>query len=160
MKKQPQITEKTRQRFIEVFCELYSQKPVEKISIQEISNRSGYNRSTFYQYSTDIYELLDAVESNLLLDIKTELADKELSMHSVQDALSSLDKKDIPMEQYLNLPQNHALTPYFIEFYLTTTLSLFRLWLQSDKDVPPEEFIKLAENLYSRGVSAYTDEGF
>ncbi|ETT73328.1 TetR family transcriptional regulator [Paenibacillus sp. FSL R7-277] len=160
MKKQPQITEKTRQRFIEVFCELYSQKPVEKISIQEVSNRSGYNRSTFYQYFTDIYELLDAVESNLLLDIKTELADKELSINSVQDALSCLDKKDIPMEQYLNLPQNHALTPYFIKFYLTTTLSLFRLWLQRDKDLPPEEFIKLAENLYSRGVSAYTDEGF
>ncbi|WP_342549108.1 hypothetical protein NST69_09830 [Paenibacillus sp. FSL P2-0089] len=128
--------------------------------IQEISNRSGYNRSTSYQYFTDIYELLDAVESNLLLDIKTELADKELSMHSVQDALSCLDKKDIPMEQYLNIPQNHALSLYFIEFYLTTTLSLFRLWLQRDKDLPPEEFIKLAENLYSRGVSAYTDEGF
>ncbi|MEK5466456.1 hypothetical protein MKY64_15650 [Paenibacillus sp. FSL R7-0210] len=59
-----------------------------------MSNRSGYNRSTFYQYFTDIYELLDAVESNLLLDIKTELADKELSMHSVQDALSCLDKKE------------------------------------------------------------------
>ncbi|WP_339255408.1 hypothetical protein [Paenibacillus sp. FSL P2-0136] len=128
--------------------------------IQEISNRSGYNRSTSYQYFTDIYELLDAVESNLLLDIKTELADKELSMHSVQDALSCLDKNDIPMEQYLNIPQNHALSLYFIEFYLTTTLSLFRLWLQRDKDLPPEEFIKLAENLYSRGVSAYTDEGF
>lgn len=64
--------------------------------IQEISNRSGYNRSTSYQYFTDIYELLDAVESNLLLDIKTELADKELSMHSVQDALSCLDKKTSP----------------------------------------------------------------
>lgn len=182
MNKQPQVTEKTRQRFIEVFCELYSQKPIEKISIQEIANRSGYNRSTFYQYFTDIYELLDAVENNLLHNIKTELADKELSMHSVQDALSCLDKKehllalhallgdygsprflarlkrDIPMEQYLNLPQNHSLTPYFIEFYLTTTLSLFRLWLQRDKDVSPEEFIKLAENLYSRGITTYTKE--
>lgn len=58
MKKQPQITEKTRQKFIEVFCELYSQKPIEKISVQEIANNSGYNRSTFYQYFT----LLDAVE--------------------------------------------------------------------------------------------------
>ncbi|ETT47970.1 MULTISPECIES: TetR/AcrR family transcriptional regulator [unclassified Paenibacillus] len=184
MNKQPQITEKTRQKFIDVFCELYSQKPVEKISIQEIASRSGYNRSTFYQYFTDIYELLDTVENNLLHDIKAELAGNELSMHSVQDALSCLDRKehllalhallgdygsprflarlkrDIPMEQFLNLPQNHSLTPYFIEFYLTSTLSLFRLWLQQEKDIPPEEFIKLAENLYSRGVSAYSDEGF
>jgi len=39
MKKQPEITDKTRQAFIEVFCELYSQKPIEKISIQEIANK-------------------------------------------------------------------------------------------------------------------------
>lgn len=70
MKKQPQITEKTKQKFVEVFCELYSQKPIEKISIQEISNKSGYNRSTFYQYFTDIYELLDSVENDLLNEMK------------------------------------------------------------------------------------------
>lgn len=76
MKKQPQITEKTRQTFVDVFCELYSQKPIEKISVQEIANKSGYNRSTFYQYFTDIYELLDALENDLLNDIKEELAKK------------------------------------------------------------------------------------
>lgn len=76
MKKQPQITEKTRQTFVGVFCELYSQKPIEKISVQEIANKSGYNRSTFYQYFTDIYELLDALENDLLNDIKEELAKK------------------------------------------------------------------------------------
>lgn len=70
MKKQPQITEKTKQKFVEVFCELYSQKPIEKISVQEISNKSGYNRSTFYQYFTDIYELLDSVENDLLNEMK------------------------------------------------------------------------------------------
>ncbi|MFD1907900.1 TetR/AcrR family transcriptional regulator [Paenibacillus rhizoplanae] len=70
MNKQPQVTEKTRQRFIEVFVSYTAKKPIEKISIQEIANRSGYNRSTFYQYFTDIYELLDAVENNLLHDIK------------------------------------------------------------------------------------------
>ncbi|MFC6651830.1 TetR/AcrR family transcriptional regulator [Paenibacillus rhizoplanae] len=95
MNKQPQVTEKTRQRFIEVFCELYSQKPIEKISIQEIANRSGYNRSTFYQYFTDIYELLDAVENNLLHDIKQNLLIK--SCRCIQFRMRSLvwTKKNI-----------------------------------------------------------------
>ncbi|WP_342477607.1 TetR/AcrR family transcriptional regulator [Paenibacillus sp. FSL H7-0350] len=180
MNKQPQITEKTRQRFIEVFCELYSQKPIEKISVQEIANKSGYNRSTFYQYFTDIYELVDSVENDLLNEMKQELTNKELSVHTVQDTLSCLGKREhlqvlnallgdygsvrflkrlkqeFILDQYLNIPQNHSLTPYFIEFYLTTTLSLFRLWLQRGKDIPPEEFIRLAENLYSRGITTYT----
>ncbi|MGO4374933.1 TetR/AcrR family transcriptional regulator, partial [Paenibacillus sp. MCAF20] len=148
MKKQPQITEKTRQKFVEVFCELYSQKPIEKISVQEIANKSGFNRSTFYQYFTDIYELLDSVENDLLNDIKKELANKELSMHTVQDTFYCLDKrehllvlnallgdyviilflkrlkKEITLNQLeLNVPQNHTLTPYLMEFYLTTSLS-------------------------------------
>lgn len=137
MKRQPQITEKTRQKFVEVFCELYSQKPIEKISVQEIANRSGYNRSTFYQYFTDIYELLDSVENDLLNDIK-----KEITLGQIE----------------LNVPQNHSLTPYLIEFYLTTSLSLFRLWLQRQKDLSSEEFFKLVENLYSRGITPYFKE--
>ena len=52
--------------FINVFCDLYSQKPIGKISIQEIAKQVGYNRSTFYQYFTDIYELLDYVEERVL----------------------------------------------------------------------------------------------
>lgn len=183
MKKQPEITEKTRQMFIEVFCELYSQKPIEKISIREIANKSGYNRSTFYQYFADIYELLDSVENDLLNDIKKELANKELSMHTVQDTLYCLDKrehllvlsallgdygstrflkrikKEITLHQLeLDVPQNHSLTPYLIEFYLTTSLSLFRLWLQRQKDLSSEEFFKLVENLYSRGITPYFKE--
>ncbi|MBY9078726.1 TetR/AcrR family transcriptional regulator [Paenibacillus sp. CGMCC 1.18879] len=182
MKKQPEITERTRQIFIDVFCELYSQKPIEKISIQEIANKSGYNRSTFYQYFTDIYDLLDFVENDLLNYIKEELANKELSIHTVQDAFHCLDKKEhllvlnallgdygnprflkrlkkeITLEQLeLNVPQHHSLTPYLIEFYLSTSLSLFRLWLQQQKDLSSEEFFKLVHNLYTNGITPYSN---
>ena len=61
-KKQPIITDKTRNAYLEAFCELYQKKSIEKISIQELTNKAGYNRSTFYQYFKDIYELLDYLE--------------------------------------------------------------------------------------------------
>ncbi|MCM3698724.1 TetR/AcrR family transcriptional regulator [Paenibacillus macerans] len=181
MKKQPETTEKTKQIFIDVFCELYSQKPIEKISIQEIANKSGYNRSTFYQYFSDIYELLDFVEDNLLNYIKEELANKELSMHTVQNALHCLDKREylsvlsallgdygstrflnrlkreIALDRLeLNIPQNQSITPYLIEFYLATSMSLFRLWLQRQKDLSSEEFFKLVDNLYTKGITPYS----
>ncbi|NMO94239.1 TetR/AcrR family transcriptional regulator [Paenibacillus lemnae] len=184
MKKQPQITEKTRQTFVDVFCELYSQKPIEKISVQEIANKSGYNRSTFYQYFTDIYELLEAVENDLLNDIREGVENKELSMHTIQDALHCLDKpehllvlnallgdygsprfltrlkKEITLNRLeLNVPpQNPSLTPYLIEFYLSTSFSLFRLWVQRQKDLSSNEFFKLVDNLYSKGVTSYSKE--
>ena len=183
MKKQPEITEKTRRTFIEVFCELYSQKPIEKISIQEIANKAGYNRSTFYQYFTDIYDLLDSVENDLLNYIKEGLASKELSANSVQDALRCLEdqehlvvlkavlgdygsirflkrlKREMTLDSLdLNFPQNHSITPYLIEFHISTSLSLFRLWLQREKDLPPEEFFGLMDNLYTKGVTPYSKQ--
>ncbi|MBY0014026.1 TetR/AcrR family transcriptional regulator [Paenibacillus typhae] len=180
MKKQPEITDKTRQTFKNVFCDLYSQKPIEKISIQEIANKSGYNRSTFYQYFTDIYELLDYVEEGVMKSIYEEMASRELSTHSFQDALQCLEnaeeisvfkallgdygaihfverlKREIPFEKLIaDLPTNDTLAPYLIEFYISTLLSLFRLWIRNDKDLSSEELVKLIDSLFANGIKSY-----
>ena len=179
MKKQPEITEKTKQAFIDVFCRLYSQKPIEKITIQEIADCAGYNRSTFYQYFADIYALLDFVETDLLNYIKAELAKVEAAGDSVRDVLhcfekeshiSALDalfgvhgsahflerlKREIPFAQWaLNLPLDSAATPYLFEFYLSTSLSLLRLWFHRQKDLETEELFALVHKLYTGGISA------
>lgn len=72
MKKQPEITECTRQNLVNAFCDLYKQKPIEKISISEITSSAGYHRSTFYQYFIDIYDVLEYIENNVLSYIKTK----------------------------------------------------------------------------------------
>lgn len=54
----------TEQTFITAFWKLYEEKPIEKISVQQICRTAGYNRSTFYNHFTDIYDLRDkAVDS-------------------------------------------------------------------------------------------------
>lgn len=180
MKKQPEITDKTRQTFINVFCDLYSQKPIEKISIQEIANQSAYNRSTFYQYFTDIYELLDCVEERILKSIKEEMEGREFSTHTIQDALQCLEnaeeisvlkailgdygsvhfverlKREIPFERLIvDFPTDDVLAPYIIEFYISTLISMFRLWIRNDKDLSSEELIKLIDSLFSKGITPY-----
>jgi len=47
MKKQPEVTQKTKRAFMDALCELYAHKPIERISVQEIANRAWYNRSSF-----------------------------------------------------------------------------------------------------------------
>ncbi|WP_145335736.1 TetR/AcrR family transcriptional regulator [Paenibacillus xylanexedens] len=180
MHKQPEITDKTRQTFINVFCDLYSRKPIEKISIQEIAKQSGYNRSTFYQYFTDIYDLLDCVEERILNSINEEMAGREFSTHTFQDALQCLEnaediailkallgdygsvhfverlKREIPFERLIvDLPSNDALAPYIIEFYISTLISMFRLWIRSDKDLSSEELVGLIDSLFTKGITPY-----
>ena len=70
MKKQPQVTEQTRANLRQAFWELYAERPVEKISVREITDRAGYNRATFYLYYHDVYELLDEIEDTVLGNIE------------------------------------------------------------------------------------------
>lgn len=181
MKKQPEITERTRQAFIDAFCELYSQKPVEKISIQEIANKSGYNRSTFYQYFSDIYEILDYIENDIIAYMKEVLqntlgADTSnfpfvqnliLMFESKGKYLNALlgdygsirfverVKSALPINQLKrNISEDNSLLPYLMEFHLSTSMSLFRLWLRRNKDISHEELFALIDTLHNTGISS------
>lgn len=73
MQKQPAVTEKTQRKIKQAFCQLYTEKTIDKISIQQIMNLAGYNRSTFYLYFSDIYAVRQAVEDDLLNYIKNSM---------------------------------------------------------------------------------------
>jgi AcrR family transcriptional regulator len=177
MKKQPQITDKTRQAFVDAFCELYSHKAIEKISVQEISNKSGYNRSTFYQYFCDIYELLAYVENDVLDYIQQRLNE---GRQTVQDVIALYEEKgtylnallgsygsnrfaerlkaSFPLNlRQLDLHENDLIAPYLVEFHLSTTFSIFSLWQRRGKDLAPKELLDLILRLHKNGESAFID---
>ncbi len=56
----------TRENLIEAFWELYKDKPIEKITVKEITNRAGYNRGIFYAYFKDTYEVLKEIKESIM----------------------------------------------------------------------------------------------
>ena len=66
MKKQPEVTAQTRKRLMDAFWELYKENRIEKISVGAITKLSGLNRGTFYEYFTDIYDLLGQLEDEII----------------------------------------------------------------------------------------------
>ena len=58
--------EETREFFMEAFLKVLCEKPLNKISVKELCQRTGYNRSTFYYYFEDVYDLRKQVETNLI----------------------------------------------------------------------------------------------
>lgn len=64
--KQPAITEQTKANLRQAFWQLYEQKPIQKITVKQITDLAGYNRGTFYLYFKDVYDLLDDIESKVL----------------------------------------------------------------------------------------------
>lgn len=70
MKNFSQTQQQTHTNFINAFLEIYDDVPIEKISIKMITDRAGYNRSSFYLYFADVYALRNAAENELLQELQ------------------------------------------------------------------------------------------
>lgn len=86
MNKQPEITMQTRKDLIDAFWQIYCEKRIEKITIKEITTKAGYNRSTFYEYFKDVYDVLEQLENSVLPNLSTHhkitiLTERELVLH-------------------------------------------------------------------------------
>lgn len=66
MSKRAEITAQTRQNIIAAFWSLYCEKRIEKITVKDITTKAGYNRSTFYEYFSDVYDVLESLENSLI----------------------------------------------------------------------------------------------
>lgn len=63
----------TKQRLEHAFIDLYRTKPIEKITVREITAAAGLNRCTFYAHYTDVYDLVGTIESRLIVKISAAL---------------------------------------------------------------------------------------
>ncbi len=70
MKKQPEITDATREALITAFFQLARTKNINQITIREITTLAGYNRTTFYRYFEDVYALMEYAEDDFLRQTK------------------------------------------------------------------------------------------
>lgn len=67
-KKQPETTKLTRQNIKDAFWALYIEKKIDKITVKDITTKAGYNRSTFYTYFKDVYDVLEQIEADIMPD--------------------------------------------------------------------------------------------
>ena len=59
-------SERTRKRIVDSYIDLMTEKRWDKITVKQICDKCSITRSTFYQYYSDIYDLMEALETGLL----------------------------------------------------------------------------------------------
>ncbi len=64
----------TKQMLQGAFLSLLAQKPVQNITVKELCDAAGVNRSTFYLHYKDIYDLQEQMESAMLHELLALLA--------------------------------------------------------------------------------------
>ena len=175
MKKQPERTAMTRSILIDTFLELSNQMPLDKITVAEISRKSDFNRSTFYQYFNDTQHLLSCLEDDLLLYIKTRIisqigeshpehlfvdffikinAEKRSTLKLLLGSSSNnsfpakLKESLIPLfAAQMKIPADDYQTVYKLDFYLSGIISIISRWITSETPMPPEEYALLVKQI-------------
>jgi AcrR family transcriptional regulator len=179
MKKRPDITDQTRQNLIEAFWSLYRQKRIEHISIKDITTRAGYNRSTFYEYFGDIYDVLNQLEEALLENLKEQVLsslENGLNDDMIQNLADVYQAKGdyfgtllsengdpyfaqrmkaimrSALSSALGLPEKDIRTAYIFEFGLSAIIGTLTHWYNHQKEIPSKEMVGLMSAMLARGV--------
>jgi len=84
--KNNQRAKDTRQRIENIFISILKNVKLHKISVQEICRQSGINRSTFYSHYTDVYDLMDKIETNMSRNICKFFTDEETGHYKTLSA--------------------------------------------------------------------------
>lgn len=171
MKKQPEVTEQTRKNIMEAFCRLYTQRPIEQIHVKDVISEAGYNRSTFYEYFQDIYALLKCLEDDVFdyirarsdgeertpVELMRLLTEKEKYLKALLGPFGYIHFQDRLKEEFAEkndaVIKDERIKPYFAEFHIEVSMSLYRLWLNRGKDISLDELTMLIHNLYTYGAS-------
>ena len=65
----------TEKAIADTFVEMLNERPLDKITVRELSERCGISRNTFYYHFHDVYDLLDSIlraeEARLLANLDT-----------------------------------------------------------------------------------------
>lgn len=175
MGKYVEATQRTRAKLREAFWLLYQKKPIEKITVREISELSHYNRSTFYEYYPTVYAVLEEIEEELLRnafpDKSKILNDNKLSVNEMLYEVSRIYKI---YKKYLTVLLGENGDPQFISklkehikelirpFILTTNtqnqiyvleymangfIGLLLYWQLNDEKLSIVEFKKITEDI-------------
>ncbi len=61
--------EKTKRSIYNAFIELRAKKPLEKLTVKELCETAQINKSTFYVYYHDVYDLSDKIENEIVSEV-------------------------------------------------------------------------------------------
>jgi AcrR family transcriptional regulator len=179
--KQPEITAQTKQNLIDAFWFLYCEKRIEKITVKEITQKAGYNRGTFYEYFTDVYDVLEQIEQSLIpsleelppislpqgnmgmpLDMFMTLYDQNSKYYSVllgdngDPAFASKLKNSIkPMIKQAfsaDYAANDIEFDFLVEYVLSASIGIMSYWFRQNKALPAEDLISLMYDVMENGV--------
>jgi AcrR family transcriptional regulator len=107
-KTDPRVT-RTRRLIEDAFLEVMNEKGFEELSVQDVADRAGINRVTFYSHFVDRYALLrHAIRKAFDAEVVSKgLADRSLCAESVRDLFVVVCRHIADLHQHCKPPHEH-----------------------------------------------------
>lgn len=176
MKQENRSVRKTKAALQRNLIRLLGEKPINKISVKELTEASDLNRATFYLHYSDIYALMEDVEESIIRDVHELLQPIQMArpidmleplfeyMYEKRDTLKILlsDSGNMAFflkliesikqfcfelwKQYFNF-KNDELYEYCFSFISAGTLSVARIWVSEGMKKSPREVSEMIEQM-------------
>lgn len=159
--------------------ELMREKPVEKVTIKELCENAGINRSTFYLYYTDPVSLLVELENEVLENTKSFLGKVDSNEDTLPYLITFLDyiKSNSTIFETLLRPQENLsfqtkfmkdilahlnaavllncpndIAEYVYNYVIMGSLSVIQHWIQFDYNRTSSEMATLIYQLSNTAI--------
>lgn len=178
--KKPEVTAVTKEKLMASFWKFYWEKKIEKITVKEITDEAGYYRSTFYDYFIDIYDVLEQLETRLILTLK-ENVQNSLVMKQQKDIIEILANMYETQGEYLSillgkggdpnfhqklkeslrpmlfhefgLSKNDVYNQLIFEFGIASIISTIGHWYDNEKPITNEQLAILIRSMLMNGTT-------
>lgn len=179
MNKRPEVVARTRKNLKDAFWELFRSRKMEQITIKEITSLAGCNRSTFYEYFRDTYDVLDSIEAELIARVAAEVLEGHRG-GMTREALERLvalyreegellgtllgEKGDprfsgklkavmfAPVIRSMGLSEDDPYARFYFEFGISSIIGAVSQWYGSGFAIPASEVVGLISSMLASGV--------
>lgn len=94
-------TKYTRKAIRAAFFELLKETPLNRITVKSICEKADINRTTFYRYYTDAFDLMDQIEADLFSSVQHYI--QELGIKAPEQAIEAMLKLTINNNEFYTI---------------------------------------------------------
>ena len=136
------------------FIQLLNERPLDKISIKDIAEKSAVNRNTFYYYYADIFALVEDILQLEIEDFQAKMRRYDSWQEAFRDATAFASQNKRAIYHLYNSGNQETIRRY----YHNVTLAAMTSYVQDQAeglDVDPED-IRVLADFYSAALSGLT----
>ena len=110
-------TEKTKRAVINAFLQLRASKPLEKITVKELSALAQINKATFYLHFRDIYDLSETLERDVVRSCLEGIEHPENVLKDTRRFIKELEDSFISNEQLIKILFEGSRSSSFVSLF-------------------------------------------